>query len=145
MHLLKSWGGWTSRLKATESPPMADFLLTQIAYKLIPSPLSPNAIKSDSPLTRSLSSPGFSVAHCIRMIRCSLLKDLNIFILSCGLSKRLLNYQAQSVVLEWCTTWLMWSVSGGNTVLIDMPYVWIVIKPYVELTQHMQSSFSVWQ
>lgn len=50
-------------------------------------------------LTHSHSSPGFIVAHCIRMIRSRYLKHQNIFPLSCGVSERLLNSQALPEVL----------------------------------------------
>lgn len=43
-------------------------------------------------LTRSHSSPGFSLAHCIRMIRCSHLKHQNIFPLSCGIFQKAIKF-----------------------------------------------------
>lgn len=47
MHLLEKWGGWTSQSKGHQIA-TAGFLSTQLAFELISSPLSPNAIKSDS-------------------------------------------------------------------------------------------------
>lgn len=70
-------------------------------------------------LSLTHSSPGFSLAHCIRMIRCSHLKHLNIFPLSCGISKRILRLR---LAVEYRTTWLMRSLCGWNSVHAVMPF-----------------------